>query len=156
VTAWVNRLVLSLVALTVTATVAVGAVTGAFPSGDGDGGESVVTFMTLVRWFGLPGALFLTFIALLMRGYFVTGREAIKDKKAAESALLAEIARREAEVQALKQRYEQDQASWRERYDKMETEKNFWRDTSLRNMEVLEDTTKVARKAVEKLPKREG
>lgn len=87
-------------------------------------------FLDFVHWFGVPGAMMFTMLAMVAKGTFVTGRE------------------HRAVLQAQKEMRE----DYEHRLDVVRKDRDFWRDTAIANMSVAEKAACAVEHVVTKLP----
>lgn len=98
----------------------------------GDGNWS--DFETLIKWFGLPGALFFAMIIAFVRGWIISGREASDLRTSCEK---------------MKTDYEH-------RLENLREEKNYWRDIAVQFTGIASSATNSLETAVRKLPRAIG
>ncbi len=100
---------------------------------------------SLIPYLGIPGTMLAVLIYAMARGWLITGRESAKDLRQCHQV-----------EEDLRKRLDDRDKEWRERYDLITEEKNMWRDTALKNLNALENATRTAVKAGDRLSKQRG
>ena len=109
-------------------------------------------WLELVKAFGPTGAIFSVCIFAFVKGYVIPAGQVNRNLADADARLNDLREQHKQELAAAQTRLK----DWTERFDEMRKEKDFWRDSALRNMEMAERTLATAQTAVSKLPLTQG